>query len=91
MSSIKIHLENEEIAAIDRLAESLGATVDDIGYAALNRLMLEAESPGLAAEVARLKEERRNTLPVWSDSAHSVHVYEAMPDSEQHPRRRPAP
>ena len=88
MPSIKIHLENEEISAIARMAEALGVNVSDLGYAALHRLMLEEENLELRAEVARLKEERRNTLPVWSDTAHSVHVYEAMPDSEQHARHR---
>lgn len=77
------------MAAVARLAKSMQVSLDELAFCALNRLMLQPQDPELGAEARRLKEERRTTLPTWSDTAHSVHVYESKPDEAQHPRHRP--
>lgn len=94
MSTLKIHLEHEEMAAVARLAKTLGVTLDDLGYAAINRMMRqtpEAES-GLSNEILEVRVSREYSLPIWSDSARAVHIYESLPDDEQRPSgRHPSP
>lgn len=82
MSAIKIHLEGAEMHPVERLARALKVTPEDIAYAALNRLMLNARDPALQAEITELSRSKRNNLPLWADSAGSVHAYEGMPDCE---------
>ena len=87
MPSIKLHLEQAEMDAIERLAARVGAKPEAIAYTALNRLMLNCRQPELAAEIADTWEAHRDNLPLWSDSACSVHAYEGKPDDEPHPSR----
>ena len=82
MSVTKIHLEYAEFDAIERYAKKLGVTPEDIAYAGLNQLMLKGETPELNKEILETREWRKNTLPMWSDSAGSVHIYEGQPDCE---------
>jgi hypothetical protein len=82
MSTIKLHLERAELNAVSRYAESLGVTPEDVAYAALNRLMLSCEDRAVNRDVAETRDWRRNNLPLWSDSAGSVHAYEGKPDDE---------
>jgi hypothetical protein len=86
MAAIKLHVENEELVAVRRLADALKVSPDDVAYTALHRLMLASGSADVRAEILRVRDWRRNTLPQWSDTAHSVHVYESLPDEQQHPR-----
>ena len=58
-----------------------------VAYAALNRLMLEARDPRLGAEIRETWEGKRNNLPLWADSAWSVHAYEGKADDEPAPSR----
>jgi len=88
MSAIKIHLEDAELAPIVRLAESMQVTVEDVAYAALNRLMLESEDPEVQADIAHARSWHRETLPRWSDFAGSIHAYESKPDEGPRPRIR---
>lgn len=85
MSTIKLHLERAEYDAVSRYAEALGVDVQDVAYAALNRLMLTSADGDVSRDVAETREWRHNNLPLWSDSAGSVHAYEGKPDDE--PRR----
>lgn len=87
MSAIKIHLENEELSAVERLADSLHVGLEDIAYAALNRLMLQSNDPELRMDIAQTRNWRSGNLPLWSDTARSVHAYESKPDDEPHPSR----
>lgn len=80
MSAIKIHLDAAESAAVERYAEKLRVRPEEIAYAALNRLMLEADNPETMVEIQQTRAWRAQNLPLWSDSAGSVHAYEAMPD-----------
>ncbi len=82
MSSIKLHLEAAEYDAVCRHARTLGVSAEDILYAALNRLMLSAGNPEVARDITETREWRRNNLPMWSDSAGSVHAYEGKADDE---------
>lgn len=82
MSAIRIRLERAEYDAVCRYAEALGVTPEDIAYAALNRLMLCCENTDVNRDIAETREWRGNNLPLWSDSAGSVHAYEGKPDDE---------
>ena len=88
MSGIKLHLEAAELAAIQRFADRLNVRPEDVAYAALNRLMMNCRDPDVAADVKETKAWRRENLPLWSDSAGSVHAYEGMPDDEPTPNNR---
>ncbi|MGA3007781.1 MAG: hypothetical protein ABSE59_07815 [Opitutaceae bacterium] len=85
MSALKIHLELEELDAVNRLAHSLKVSPNDLAYVALHRLMLDPDQAKLVKEIAQTLDLRGRVLPVWSDSARSVHIYESKPDDEQTP------
>lgn len=87
MSALKLHLDSEELAAVERVAAMLNVKPEDVAYAALNRLMLQAEDPSVHDDIVDTKAWRGENLPLWSDSAHSVHAYEAKPDDEPRPSR----
>jgi hypothetical protein len=85
MSAIKLHLEQAERDAVDRYAKLLNVSAEDVVYAALNSLMLRASEPEVGRDILETREWRRNNLPLWSDSACSVHAYEGKPDEEPSP------
>ena len=87
MSAIKLHLEMAEIDALERYAESLHVSSEDVLYAALNRLMLQGRDPAVQQDIRETSEWRRDNLPLWSDSAASVHAYEGKHDAEPAPSR----
>ncbi|MDO8544984.1 MAG: hypothetical protein Q7S40_31455 [Opitutaceae bacterium] len=91
MSTIKIHLEGAEYDAVERFAKSSGVSLGDVAYAALNRLMLESQKPEVARDILETRAWRQQNLPLWSDSAWSVHIYEGKPDDEPEPCRLFAP
>jgi hypothetical protein len=83
MSAIRLHLEMAECDALERYADSIGVTAEDVLYAALNRLLLHnARSPEVVQDIHNTREWRRDNLPLWSDSAASVHAYEGKHDAE---------
>lgn len=82
MSAIKIHLEEAELHPVERLADMLQVDPEDIAYAALNQLMLHARDEEIQAEIVRVSHWKVNSLPLWADTAGSVHAYEGMPDCE---------
>jgi len=87
MSALKLHLDSEELAAVERVAAMLNVKPEDVAYAALNRLMLQARDPAVHEEIVETRAWRRDNLPLWSDSAHSVHAYEGKHDDEPQPSR----
>ena len=87
MSAIKIHLEAAESDAVERLATLLGVKPEALAYTALNRLMLDARDPRLGKEIRETWEGKRNNLPLWADSAWSVHAYEGKADDEPEPSK----
>ncbi|MEY4488881.1 MAG: hypothetical protein RIQ79_1389 [Verrucomicrobiota bacterium] len=87
MSAIKLHLDSEELAAVERYAETLEVKPEDVVYAALNRLMMTGNDPAVRMDIAETRAWRGANLPLWSDSAHSVHAYEGKHDDEPQPSR----
>jgi len=87
MSAIKIALDSAEITAVRRLAEELNVAPEDVAYCALNRLMLLTENAEAREDIIQTKAWRKDNLPLWSDSAGSVHAYESMPDEEPQPKK----
>jgi hypothetical protein len=85
MSTIKLHLEQGEYDAIARLAEKIGIKPEAVAYAALNRLMLESRKPEVRQEIIETWAWHHDNLPLWSDSACSVHAYEGKGDDEPEP------
>jgi pyrroloquinoline quinone (PQQ) biosynthesis protein C len=88
MSAVKLHLEQAEYDALLRYAEALGVSPEDVAYAALNRLMLQGRSTEVNLDIVETREWRRHNLPLWSDSACSVHAYEGKADDEPAQSRR---
>lgn len=78
MPVIKIHLEHAEHDAVSRLADLLRVKTEDVAYAALNRLMLVAKDRAVQNDVVLTLRWRKDNLPLWSDSAGSVHNYEGL-------------
>lgn len=87
MASIKLHLEAAEYDAIARFAASAGTKPEAVLYAAMNRLMLQARDPAVRKEILETWEWHRQNLPLWADSACSVHAYEGKADDEPEPSR----
>lgn len=79
MSVIKLHLENEELEAVQRYAEAIGVSPEDVTFAALNRLMiqLKTDESAISREIIEARDWRQSNLALWSDSARSVHPYES--------------
>lgn len=82
MSAIKLHLEDAEMHPVLRLAKLLRVEPEDIAYAALNRLMLQGRDAEVQNDICQTKKIRETQLPLWADSAGSVHAYEGMPDCD---------
>ena len=87
MSAIKLHLEMAELDAVERYAASLHVSREDVLYCALNRLMLSGRDPLVQQDIQETKDWRRANLPLWSDTAASVHAYEGKADHEPVPSR----
>jgi len=85
MSVIKLHLQQGELDAVTRFAESLHVSCEDVAYAALNRLMMHSKDPAVRKEILEARDWRRDNLPLWSDSAPAVHVYESGHDDQPAP------
>ena len=80
--NIKLHLDEAESAPVVRLAEALALKPEDVLYAALNRLMLHARENEVQTDIAQTHQARANNLPLWADTAGSVHNYEGMSPCE---------
>lgn len=82
MPVIKIHLEHAEHDAIQRLADLIQVQPEDVAFAALNRLMLTAKDQDVQNDIMLTRRWRQDNLPLWSDSAGSVHNYEGLSPDE---------
>jgi len=91
MPVIKIRLEHEEFAAIQRRAAELGTTVEALAYGALNCSMSHVGESFCRVRIEQAIGEKGRDLPPWSDSARSVAIYESMPDIQQAPGPKGAP
>jgi hypothetical protein len=91
MPVIKIHVEHEELAAIKRRAGELGLTVEALAYGAINCSMSHVKEAYCRVRIDQAASERGHDLPLWSDSARSVAIYESMPDIQQGPGPKGGP
>ena len=80
--NIKLHLDEAESAPVVRLAEALEVNPEDVLYTALNRLMMHARDNDVQGEIIQSRRARDNNLPLWADTAGSVHNYEGMSPCE---------
>jgi hypothetical protein len=85
MSAIKIRLEMAESDAVERYAQSIGVKAEDVAYAALNRMLLQARDPEVQKDIRETSLWRHDNLPLWSDSAMSIHAYEGKADAQPEP------
>ena len=87
MPTLKLHLEQAELDAVERFASTINLKPEAVVYGALNRLMLDAGNPALRAELAETWAAHASHLPLWSDSAGGPHGYEGKPDEDPAPSR----
>ena len=87
MPAIKHHLEQAEYDAVERFANQMNVKPEAVLYSALNRLMLTARDPDVRADIVETWSWHRDNLPLWSDSAGSVHAYEGKGDDEPEPSK----
>jgi hypothetical protein len=80
MAVIKIHLEDEELSAIQRRASELGISVQDLAYGALNCSMSHIRETSCRVRIDQAVSERGLDLPLWSDSPRSIGIYESKHD-----------
>ena len=80
--TIRLHLDDAGSAPLQRLAKTLHVTPEEIVYTALDRLMLHARDADIQLEIVRTHDWRKENLPLWADTAGSVHAYEGMRDCE---------
>lgn len=80
MPVIKIHLEQEEFSAIERRAGELGITVEKMAYGALSCSMSHVKEAFCRVRIDQAVGERGKDLPLWSDSARSIGIYEGKHD-----------
>jgi hypothetical protein len=85
MPVIKIHVEEEEYAPIRRFAGRLSMQPEDIAYAGLNRIMLLHADEGVGTDIKETHDWKKQNLPLWADSARSVHAYEGKHDDYSEP------
>lgn len=87
MAAIKLHLDAAEYDAVARFADLLGTKPEAVLYTALNRVMLDNGNAVIRKEILDTWESHGQNLPLWADSACSVHAYEGKPDDEPEPSR----
>ena len=80
MPVIKIHVEREELAALERRAGELGIKVEDMVYGALSCSMSHVKEPFCRVRIDDAVRDKGKDLPLWSDSARSVNIYEGKDD-----------
>ena len=85
MPILRIHLEPEELSAVRRRAAALGVTAEALAYTAINCSMTHCRTPFCKDALPEALPKAGTDLPLWSDRARSVGVYQGMPDIEQGP------
>jgi len=78
MHSVQLHLEQEELQPLVRLAEQLKIDPADILYAGLDRIMRQAGEAAVQQELLVLRSLRQTQLPDWADRAREFHAAESM-------------
>ena len=80
MPTIKINVDHEEMAAIQRRADAHGIKVPDLAYGALNCMMSHCMESYCIGRISQAIREKGGDLPAWSDSARSISAYEGQKD-----------
>lgn len=78
MHTVKIHLEKEELAPVQRLATELKVSVEDLAYAGLDVLMLHSKEEPTMRLIQKCHNSRKSCLPLWADKPKEIHAYESM-------------
>lgn len=91
MPVIKIQLEPEELAAVERRAKELGVTVQALAYGAISCSMGHVMEAYCRKRIDQAVGDRGRDLPAWSDSARSVAAYEGKSDIHQGPGPKGGP
>lgn len=91
MAVIKIHLEPEELMAVERRAGELGITVQALAYGALSCSMNHVREPYCRSRIDQAVGDRGRDLPLWSDTARSVSAYEGQSGIPQGPGPKGGP
>lgn len=78
MHTVKIHIEKDELAPVQRLATELKVSVEDIAYAGLDMLMLRAKEEETIRHIHHSQAGRKASLPRWADKPREIHAYESM-------------
>jgi hypothetical protein len=88
MPTIRIHVDQEEMAALKRRAEAHGVSVAQLAYGALNCSMTHCKEAYCTDRIKEAIQGQGKDLPPWSDTARSVSIYEGKPDlgSERGPK-----
>ena len=92
--NIKLHLDRAEYEPIERTAKALGCEPEDLVYHAVNQYMLRVgdfvhqcgpecrrqhtDFEAMREVIHNTTRARKDNLPLWADSAGSVHNYEGM-------------
>ena len=92
--NIKLHLDRAEYEPIERTAKALDCEPEDLVYHAVNQYMLRigdfvhqcgpecrlrhTDMDTMRQDIQNTKHARKDNLPLWADSAGSVHNYEGM-------------
>ena len=87
MPTIRLHLDRAEYDAVERFATALSLSPEAVAYGALNRTLLDARNPMVKADLMETWAGHRENLPLWADSAGSVHAYEGKHDDEPEPSK----
>ena len=91
MPVIKVHLQQEEFSAIERRAGELGVTVEQLAYGALSCSMSHVKEAFCRVRIDQAVGERGQDLPLWSDSARSIGIYEGKHDTGPGPGPKGGP
>jgi hypothetical protein len=78
--TIKLRLDPEEFAPIERLAQELHITPEPDAYAGLNCIMRRAKEADSRKKIMDVHIGRREGLSPWADGARAVHIYESKQD-----------
>jgi len=89
MPTIKFHVDHEEMSALRRRAEALNISVAELAYGALNCSMSHGKEAYCVGRIRQAIKDEGGDLPLWSDSARSIGIYEGQPDLRQVPGPRP--
>ena len=104
--NIKLHLDQAESDPLERTAAAYRCAVEDIVYTAVNEYMLRlgnfkeqcgpecrktfTDFEAMRTLVHNTRKARAANLPLWADSAGSVHNYEGLGPDMAHKSKRSA-